>query len=193
MSTKKSIFFSVFAAGAFLFASCGSKISEETKKEITEFEAEWGQAAATAEELRQQLEKEEADWKERSAHMHTSDSLKKVAKATTLFTLDSLETACKKHGETFSSMKTALESFKTRWDEDSKTWTEWRVKVEKGHIGEPEVKREMAKWNEKLAEAQADLSDWQTSLKATSDQCIALCEAHKKEVANSSTKPVRRR
>lgn len=188
----KKLSFSILALSfsAVLFTSCGGGVSEEVKKELAAFEAEWTKAGEGLAAFGKTIAAEDSAMQAMTPHM-VPDSLKPNATPEQLHAVDSLQAVCDGHKVKTAEIKSTFDGFMAAWDKDGKDWASWKEKVEKGEVKEEEVKTAMTDWKKKCDAANANVTEWQTALEAVKSECGATCAAQKDAVAAIPTEPVK--
>lgn len=179
-----------FLAGTIFLTSCGGGVSEEFKKELSTFEADWNKAGETATAFGASLAAEDSAMKA-MAPAGVPDSLKANATPEQLAAVDSLGKICEDHTAKLAEIKTTYEGFKASWDKDSKDWADWKAKVEKGEVKEEEAKKALEDWKKKIADANTSVNEWQLALDGVKTACTATCEAQKAAIAAIPAEPVK--
>jgi hypothetical protein len=189
MKTTKLTLLSLLA-GTVLLTSCGGGVSEELKKELSAFEAEWTKAGDAAGAFGATLASEDSAM----AAMQPAgvpDSLKANATPEQLAAVDSLGTVCDGQKAKTEEIKVTFDGFKANWDKDSKDWADWKAKVEKGEVSEEDAKKALEDWKKKLADANASITEWQAALEGVKTECTSTCDAQKAAIAAIPAEPVK--
>ena len=69
------------------------------------------------------------------------------------------------------SMVNDWTTWKTSWDENTKSWSEWQNKVVKGEVASEEVEKGISDWKNKMTEAQQKMDTWTTAYNSVKESC----------------------
>ena len=170
----KKIYSSIAVLFLGTLVSCGGGgLSEDFKKEISEFETAWGNAKNEVSALKDSVQATVNSW----------DSMKDEAVPDTLWNslaeptkhqLDSIENICKDYTTDLEKLNKDITLYTETFDADTKAWSDWKEKVEKGEIDIETAKKDMKVYKEKITV----INDW---VKQTNEKYIAIktaCESN---------------
>jgi hypothetical protein len=177
-------------AGAFFFASCSNKPSEETMKAISDFETAWTELGNQATAWADDLKKCTDDCAAHCAKHEGMDMSKMTADMKTK--AEEGMAACKHDKEVCEGMWHEWETFKTEWDTMSAQFGAWKAKA--GESSDEDAKKALDEWTTKKNDAETKVNNWKTALDAAKAECgkhTTACDEMEKammEAANNDDK-----
>ena len=79
--------------------------------------------------------------------------------------------AANENASNFEAMSNDWNTWKTSWDENTKSYTEWQAKVTKGEVSSEDAVKGLADWKTKMTESQQKIDNWNTAYNATKESC----------------------
>lgn len=177
---KAKFFLSAVLTGALALTACNKKIDEKTLGEITTFGTDWTALGEKATAWAGDLEKAGTDAKAHAAKVQEfiAASGDKIAKDANLKTqLDEAQTKANADVQAFEGMNAEWTSFKTSWEENTKSFGEWKDKLTTGQITAEDATKGLAEWKTKMEEAKGKIETWSTSFASAKESCMKNMEA----------------
>jgi len=180
---RKSGFLALALALIFVTA-CKPKVDEQTKKDAAGFEAKW---KATGDKATawitmagagiDSMKNAQMDMMKDSAKMMDMTAKMKDAKKKSMMMMkgDSTKKACMGMMAMGDDAKTAMATFKTNWDNDSKTWGDWKAKLDAGTLSPEDAKSGLTMFNAKLDSDNNVLMKWNDMYTKMKSDCAAAC------------------
>ncbi len=164
-------FFYLAVTGVMAVAACkGGKPDDAMLAEMSEFEANWGKAAADLKGWEATLTAAMTDTKTWMDSACTGEC-KKDAKAK----CDSIKGSCDAIQKDLEGVKTTYSEAVAAAEADGKAWAEWSEKAKKGEVKAEDLTKAMDDWNMKLEKLKGDMGAWDTKVKALTEQCKTNC------------------
>ena len=154
---------------AFVACKQSSPVTEENKKQMETFEADW---KTTGEELvnwQSELDATTAEIKTMS-----DTAMNSIAGVEGM---DSSVEVCKSHVAETEKIKTTYTDALNSWNNDTKAYQDWKATLEKGEVKAEDVTTAINDFTTKLGDYKANLETWKTSLENLKGACKAHCES----------------
>ncbi len=193
MKTKALL--AVVVAGAMTFAACNKKIDEKTMADINQFGTDWSALGEKATNWSKQLTETTQHAKEfatkQTEMMASMASSKDEGMKTKM--QDMTKTATE-NAANFESMTNDWNSWKTSWEENTKSFSEWQAKVAKGEVSSEDAVKGLADWKTKMTESQQKVDNWNTAYNSTKeswDKNMASCDEMSKSMTSTMATPTK--
>lgn len=174
---KRTIVAILTLTSAILISSCSSKgLSEEAKKSITDFQAEWKASGDMLTAWGNTMTTKFADMKKMETE---TDAMVKGAKipAANTAAVDSLTKVCMSLEGKRTEIQTAYNAAVKQFEADGKAFTEWTAKAMKGDVDAAGITKGLDEYKAKLTACKADMESWNTMLADTEKMCMETCNS----------------
>jgi hypothetical protein len=163
-------------AGSMLLVACGgAKLDEAAKAEMAKFEGDWMAASASLSSMPAEIKASFDASKSSCDSVCSGKECKKDQKEA----CDSLKESCKNIQTQMEEMMKVAEAKVAATEADSKAWSEWKAKADKGEIKIEDFKKSMEDWNLKISDINASVSEWKSKLEDLKKNCMSNCESIK--------------
>ncbi len=169
---KTKVLLALVVAGAMTFTACNKKVDEKTMADMNQFGTDWSAMGEKATEWGKQLMETAQHSKEfamKQTEMMNGMSTSKDEGMKTK--MQEMVKTATDNSASLDAMMNEWNTFKTTWDQNTQSFTEWQSKVTKGEVTPEDVTKGMADWHTKMTDAQQKMETWNTAFVATKDAC----------------------
>jgi hypothetical protein len=188
---KTKALMALVVAGAMTFTACNKKVDEKTMADINQFGTDWSAMGEKANQWGAQLTETTQHAKEFAAKQTEMMNNMVASKDETMKTkMQDVVKSANDNVTTFDGMTNEYNTFKTSWDQNTQSFTEWQGKVTKGEVTGDDAMKGLNDWKNKMTEAQQKMDTWNTAYNATKDACdknMAMMDEMSKSMTTNTT------
>ncbi len=188
---KTKVLLALVVAGAMTFTACNRKVDEKTVADMNQFGTDWSAMGEKATEWGKQLMETAQHSKEFAMKQTEMMNGMATSKDEVMKTkMQEMVKTATDNSASLDAMMNEWNTFKTTWDQNTQSFTEWQGKVTKGEVTPEDVTKGMTDWHTKMTDAQQKMDTWNTAFMTTKDACdknMAMMDEMSKSMTTTHT------